>query len=336
MLVRSCSLLLAAMIAGSGGPGLCARQAPKFPRAGSAAATRKGENASRHPFSVVTLETVLSAFAASEVPHPAGPRGRLHLDTRRMAYGDLNGDGKRDAVVILDDAMGAPAWLVPVLNQDGEPSPKDPHVVGYRTVIHSMGIRSGRVLLRITPAGTTQQQQVEFTFAGKDYQGRPGLLLSLPAEPEGQNPATWLSYQSARYGFSFKYSRDYLLEEMDADVFLEGNRHQALFDFSILPARNFVPDAVRRATIYCDADGPDGGTYCNESDVERAPISIGTRAGYRMYVHLRDENSHRLTGDRLGPIYYCSIAPSWMLEIYGGSSKLLAILRTLLVRRGER
>lgn len=324
--MSNCLFLLGAILAVLPLPRSHAWQYSQSPRSVGIPKTR---DSSPRPFSVASLEAVLAPFIARSVAHPSGPRGELHLDTRRIAYGDLNGDGQQDAVVILDDATGAAAWILAVMNQNGAPTPTDPHVIGHRTVIHSLAIRSGRVSLRITPAGTTQQQMVEFTFAESNDEGRPGLVFSTPVRPGEENPATWLSYSSARHGFSFQYPRNYLLEEMDADVFLEGNRQRTLIDFAILPAASFLSSAVRHAMLYCDTDGPQGGTICRESDVDTVPVRIGAVHGYKMMAHLRDEDTRRLTGETVGPIYFFPLPRSSMLEIYGDFP---AIFRTLSIQ----
>ena len=67
---------------------------------------------------------------------------------RRVAFGDLDGDGAEDAAVELLDAytseVGA-AYVVAVLNRGGQPVPVASHMLGAPALVKSLLIKDGRI-----------------------------------------------------------------------------------------------------------------------------------------------------------------------------------------------
>jgi heat shock protein HslJ len=71
-------------------------------------------------------------------------------------FGDLNGDGVDDVLVILISYPGGSGTffnLTAVLNQDGTPAPVAAAFLGDRTIIRSMTIESGQILLEMITQG---------------------------------------------------------------------------------------------------------------------------------------------------------------------------------------
>lgn len=71
-------------------------------------------------------------------------------------FGDLNGDGVDDVVVILISYPGGSGTffgLAAVLNQDGTTNPVATVFLGDRTIIRSMAIESGQIVLEMITQG---------------------------------------------------------------------------------------------------------------------------------------------------------------------------------------
>ena len=72
---------------------------------------------------------------------------RVYLGDQ-MAFGDLNGDGAEDAAVILVSSTGGSGVfyeLVAVINQSGLPRQVAAKMLGDRTDVRNLSIRSGRI-----------------------------------------------------------------------------------------------------------------------------------------------------------------------------------------------
>jgi heat shock protein HslJ len=83
--------------------------------------------------------------------------GAVRLLDQLMAQGDVNGDGKADAVVLLDDeasGSGHFIWVAAVLGALGKPTPTEAVMLGDRIGVKSLKIDSGQIVADIVGQGT--------------------------------------------------------------------------------------------------------------------------------------------------------------------------------------
>lgn len=72
------------------------------------------------------------------------------------AFGDLNGDGVDDAVVLLVENSGGSGvfvYLAAVLNRDGEPENVDTQLLGDRAQIQSLTVSDGQISVTMVTHG---------------------------------------------------------------------------------------------------------------------------------------------------------------------------------------
>jgi hypothetical protein len=96
--------------------------------------------------------------------------------TNRMAYGDLDGDGIQDAVVILHSQTGGTAHyhneLAAVLNQNGEPRNVATVSLGDRVVVNSILINNGEITVNMLAdpmlTGSPQEMTMIYRLSGTE------------------------------------------------------------------------------------------------------------------------------------------------------------------------
>ena len=83
--------------------------------------------------------------------------GAVRLLDQLIVPGDVNGDGKADAVVLLDDeasGSGHFIWIAAVLDALGKPIPTEAVMLGDRIGVKSIKIDNGQVVADIVGQGT--------------------------------------------------------------------------------------------------------------------------------------------------------------------------------------
>jgi heat shock protein HslJ len=83
--------------------------------------------------------------------------GTVLLLDQLIPQGDLNGDGKADAVALLDDeasGSGHFIWIAAVLDALGQPTPTEAVMLGDRIGVKSVRIDNGQVVADIVGQGT--------------------------------------------------------------------------------------------------------------------------------------------------------------------------------------
>jgi len=82
--------------------------------------------------------------------------GTVHLFDQLIVQGDLNGDGKADAVALLDDqssGSGHFVWIAAVLDAAGQPTTVEAVMLGDRIGVKSVKIENGQVVADIVGQG---------------------------------------------------------------------------------------------------------------------------------------------------------------------------------------
>jgi heat shock protein HslJ len=106
-------------------------------------------------------------------PIMEGSATEIVIRIASMAFGDLNGDGVKDAVVVLVTNPGGSGTfydLVAVLNRDGEPEHVATVSLGDRAKIQALSVESGQIVVRMITHGPNDPmccptQEVEQTDA---------------------------------------------------------------------------------------------------------------------------------------------------------------------------
>ena len=103
------------------------------------------------PSGVVTLEN-----GEYSEPVVEGSASMLTVTMGQVAYGDLNGDGVDDAVVILNSnsgGNGTNVYLSAVLTKDGESQPVTSALIGDRAEVNSLAIADEVITLEMVTQG---------------------------------------------------------------------------------------------------------------------------------------------------------------------------------------
>jgi hypothetical protein len=110
---------------------------------------------------------------------PAAPGAATDIlvrATEHYAFGDLDGDGTGDAVVVLESDPGGSGVffdLVALLNRNGQAVPLAPVPLGDRVQVNDVAIRNGNIAVDLVKHGPD------------DPQCCPSLNVSLPYHVEG-------------------------------------------------------------------------------------------------------------------------------------------------------
>ena len=125
---------------------------------------------------------------------------QVEIVENKIFFGDLNGDGKEDAAVILEVRVGdlGPEYeLAIVVNQSGSPY----HIVSKPVgMVNSLAIHSEEIILdeTILKEGSSLRKISKYRLV------RNQLAKVLPEISE-QKIANWKTYRNEEYKFEFKY-----------------------------------------------------------------------------------------------------------------------------------
>jgi heat shock protein HslJ len=103
----------------------------------------------------------------------------------KMAFGDLNGDGEKDAAVILitnPGGSGTFRYLAAVINQNGSPNHVASQLLGDRIKVKSLSIRSGEITVEMITHGPSDPLCCPTLEAIHDYQLQGNKLVFAPSQ----------------------------------------------------------------------------------------------------------------------------------------------------------
>ena len=102
----------------------------------------------------------------------------------KMAFGDLNGDGKEDAAVILvtdPGGSGTFLYLAAVINQNGSPNNVASQLLGDRVKVKSLSIRSGEITVEVIKHGPGDPLCCPTLETTQDYRLQGNKLVVAPS-----------------------------------------------------------------------------------------------------------------------------------------------------------
>ena len=103
----------------------------------------------------------------------------------KMAFGDLNGDGEKDAAVILiinPGGSGTFRYLAAVINQNGAPNHVASQLLGDRVKVKSLSIKSGEITVKMITHGPSDPLCCPTLEAIQDYQLQGDKLVFTPGQ----------------------------------------------------------------------------------------------------------------------------------------------------------
>ncbi|MCB0193341.1 MAG: WG repeat-containing protein, partial [Anaerolineae bacterium] len=98
------------------------------------------------------LAALVDGVHTEQIDETASSELSVSLVDDLVVYGDLNDDGLEDAVVVLVTSSGGTGVfydLYAVLNDDGEPQPIIPVLLGDRVIINSIAINDGEITVQM-------------------------------------------------------------------------------------------------------------------------------------------------------------------------------------------
>ena len=144
------------------------------------------------------------------------------------------------------------------------------------------------------------------------------VLVSLPAFASEES-----SYRNEVYSFSLEYPKSLKMKVFgegyfdilkDDKIFVEASVEDDVFKIFIQEAKPekdvFRSFARERCKIICDADGPDGSTYCKETATEKEWTSgNGLRVLEFTLIFTRENYQDKTKEEsRMGPVYLVEIS----------------------------
>ncbi|MEA3292134.1 MAG: META domain-containing protein [Pseudomonadota bacterium] len=122
-------------------------------------------------------------------PFEAGGASRpiVTLVEGAVAYGDLNGDGREDAVAFLGESSGGSGMFTYLAAVTADSQGDIPALLlGDRVQVRSFGIRDGQLVIDLVSAGPDEAACCPTLKLSKSYRLRDGALAETGAEELGQ------------------------------------------------------------------------------------------------------------------------------------------------------
>lgn len=142
-------------------------------------------------------------------------RGIIEISDNKIVFGDIDGDGKDDAAVILVENTSGSGWfysLAVLINKDGKPSYMDQIDLGDRVIINSVSVKEKEIVIDMVTHGPkdglccpTLRQTVNYTLFENKLQIRPELK----------------TYRDEYNGYEVKYPASWMVKELNEGQILE-------------------------------------------------------------------------------------------------------------------
>jgi len=146
-------------------------------------------------------ESGLAKLVDGQYSEPAAPGSATEIVVRATdwhAFGDLDGDGATDAVIVLEaDPGGSGVFfdLVPVLNRGGRPMPLTPTPLGDRVEIEYLEVLpDGRVGVRMIRQGPDDPQCCPSLDVTQRYRLNDEQLVEEGKEPSRSSASPQLTF----------------------------------------------------------------------------------------------------------------------------------------------
>jgi len=174
--------------------------------------------------------------------------------------------------------------------------------------------------------GLTQEHRILHLFNLVDILKRHTHLLFLLISLSLSFPAFAIeegTYLNGEYSFTLEYPKTLKMRVLggayfdilkDGNIVLQASVEDDTFKIFIQEAKPekdiFRSFARQRCKIICDADGPDGSTYCKELENEKEWVSQnGLRVLEFTLIFIREDYQNKTKGEsRMGPVYVVNIS----------------------------
>ncbi|MBW6441254.1 hypothetical protein K0B03_04500 [Patescibacteria group bacterium] len=143
--------------------------------------------------------------------------GYVGIFDNKILFKDLNGDGEKDAVIILDSSFGGTGHfyeLVVVVNKNGEPLQIASENLGDRSIINSLEINDGKIIIDMITHGPMDGGCCPTLRKVFEYELKENELVII-SEKELVDNEDWKIYKNEEYEFEFKHPENWLIKKHD-------------------------------------------------------------------------------------------------------------------------
>lgn len=179
----------------------CETPDPPQPQAGAAVDSLTFEQLRNAEYRSQWPESGLAKLVDGQYSEPAAPGAATEIVVRATdwhAFGDLDGDGATDAVIVLEgDPGGSGVFfdLVPVLNRGGRPMPLTPTPLGDRVEIEYLEVLpDGSVSVRMIRQGPDDPQCCPSLDVTQRYRLDGEQLVEERKEPRRSSASPQLTF----------------------------------------------------------------------------------------------------------------------------------------------
>ncbi|MGC9603417.1 MAG: hypothetical protein ABSF47_03025 [Minisyncoccia bacterium] len=192
------------------------------------------------------------------------------LESGKIALGDLNGDGKKDAVIPVVENLGGNGffeYLVVFLDDNGQPKQTATQPLGDRIVINSINIKDGQVVVDMIDHGPNDGMCCPTLSVTKHFKLQGVDLIEATSTAISADTSDWKTYLNNKYGYGVNYPKDwYAFVPVFQDRTVNPTGKDENIDFgSINLLENKTIDATYQ-NIYIDREN--GSYYADSKTVD--------------------------------------------------------------------